>query len=487
MRNSIATFVLVLTLAIPLLPNASKDNVPKSLIFTHVTVIDATGSPAQPDMTVVITGNRITSVSKTGKVRLPKGESIIVDATGKFLIPGLWDMHVHSLYPGRPEFFFPLLIANGVTGVREMASVFSFAEINAIRNDIKTGKILAPRFGAVPGKILEGPGAVASPGPEFVVVSTPEQAREIVRSYKQQGADFIKVYDLLSRDVYLAIVDEAKRQKIPFAGHPPVVLGAAEVSDLGQRSIEHAIDLPVSCSSNEAALRKELQELLKAASSSQAARVTIELKALDSYDEQKAAALFARFVRKGTWQCPTLAVGRVAAVTENELINDPRMKYIPVAVRNRWRALYKQRYGVAGAVENNQVKKRFQRRLEIVGAMQRAGVGILAGTDTGFGNPFTFPGLSLHEELSLLVQSGLTPMQALQAATRNAARFLKLQNSLGTIEQGKIADLVLLDADPLDDITNTRRISAVVANGRYLSEFELKKMLADVEAAASKE
>lgn len=487
MLKPLIALVLLQTLAIPLIPRAVNDPLANSLVFTHVTVIDATGAPAQPDMTVVITGNRITALGRTGKVRLPKGAQV-VDATGKFLIPGLWDMHVHSLYPGRPEFFFPLLIANGVTGVREMASAFSFAEINAIRSDINTGKTLAPRFGAVPGKILEGPSAASSPAgsprPEFVVVSTPEQARETVRSYKQQGVDFIKVYNLLPRDVYLAIVDEAKRQKIPFAGHPPFALSAAAVSDHGQRSIEHVIDSPISCSRNEVTLRKDLQELLKAANSSQAARVAIELKALDSYDEPKAAALFARFVRNGTWQCPTLTVGRVAAVSDDELTNDPRLKYIPLPVRERWRALYKQTYGVAG--EMAQLKRRFQRRMEIVGAMQRAGVGILAGTDTGFGNPYTFPGISLHEELSLLVQAGLTPMQALQAATRNAARFLNLQDSLGTIEQGKIADLVLLDANPLDDITNTSRIAAVVANGRYLSEAELKKMLAGVEAASIK-
>ncbi|HET6668610.1 MAG TPA: amidohydrolase family protein [Pyrinomonadaceae bacterium] len=454
-----------------------------SLVFTHVNVIDVRGGPVQPDMTVVISGNSITALGKTKSVRLPKGAQV-VDATGKFLIPGLWDMHVHALYPGRPEFFFPLMIANGVTGVREMASAFSFAEINRIRNEIKTGKTLGPRFGAVPGKILEGPGIPGFSSPEFVIVSSAQQARETVRSYKQQGADFIKVYNLLPRDVYIAIADEAKRQRIPFAGHVPNALSAAEASDLGQRSMEHAIGLSFACSRNEAELRKEFDELIASKNPATAARVQLEIKALDSYDEQKATALFARFVRNDTWQCPTATVGAAAVQPEDALTNDPRLKYIPRAVRERWRDLFKQRFGVSpGALA--QLQTRFQRRLEIVGAMQRAGVGILAGTDAGFGNPYTYPGFSLHEELSLLVNAGLTPIQALQAATINAARHLKLEKTLGTVERGKLADLVLLNANPLDDITNTGRIAAVVVNGHYLSEAELKKMLADVEAAAA--
>ncbi|MGI8919136.1 MAG: amidohydrolase family protein [Pyrinomonadaceae bacterium] len=487
---------LILTLLFLLLfPSATaqetttKSQSPKpknqSLVFTHVTVIDVKSGLSKPDMTVVINGNRITALGKTKSVRLPKGAQI-VDATSKFLIPGLWDMHVHSLYPGRPEFFFPLMIANGVTGVREMASAFSFAEINKIRSEIKTGNTLGPRFGAVPGKILEGPGIPGFSSPEFEILTSAQQARETVRSYKQQGADFIKVYNLLSRETYLAIVDEAKRQRIPFAGHVPNAISAAEASDMGQRSMEHTIGLPFACSRNEAQLRKEFDDLMATKNPAPAARVQLEIKALDSYDEQKATALFARFVRNDTWQCPTATVGAAGALPEDVLTNDPRLKYIPRAVRERWLALYKQRFGIS-AGELAQLQKRFQRRLELVGAMQRAGVGILAGTDTGFGNPYTYPGFSLHEELSLLVKAGLTPLQALQAATVNATRFLKLEQTLGTVERGKLADLVLLNANPLDDITNTGRIAAVVVNGRYLSEAELQMLLADVATRARDE
>jgi imidazolonepropionase-like amidohydrolase len=131
-------------------------------------------------------------------------------------------------------------------------------------------------------------------------------------------------------------------------------------------------------------------------------------------------------------------------------------------------------------------KRSFAKQLELVGMMHKAGVGILAGTDSGWGNPYTFAGFSLHDELALLVQSGLSPMDALQCATLNAAKFLKLEKTLGTVEQGKIADLVLLEANPLEDITNTRKIAGVIMNGRYVSKEEIQKMLLNVEVAANK-
>jgi hypothetical protein len=260
---------------------------------------------------------------------------------------------------------------------------------------------------------------------------------------------------------------------------------AAEVSDLGQRSIDHTTDLFTSCSSDEAALRQELRERAQALTGpdSNAARMPVEVKAAASFEEGKAAALFARFARNGTWQCPTLAVRRATTSADlGQVDTDSRLKYIPPAVRENWRATFKQR--IAPPSEMEQRRRRFQKTLEIVGTLQRAGVGILAGTDIL--NPYVFPGFSLHDELGLLVQAGLTPMEALRAATLNPARFLNLASSLGTVEKGKIADLVLLEANPLEDISHTRRIAAVVVNGKYLPKAMLERMLAEAEAAADK-
>lgn len=475
MRKASALFLILLS---PALTFAQATALPptRPFAFTHVTVIDVTGAPSKSGMTVIVAGNRITDVGKTGKVQIPKGTQV-VDARGKFLIPGLWDMHVHSMYDGRPEFFFPLLLANGVTGVRELASTFPLEKINNIRREILTGKVLGPRFGAVTGKIIEGHSQANDRRPEFEYVATAEEARRLVRSRKQQGADFIKVYNWLPRDVYLAIADEAKKQGIPFAGHIPVSMTAAEIADAGQKSVEHLVGILHALSSREAELLAALRD---SPTRPQFSYLASSVAAAESYDSKKAKALFARFKHNGTWHCPTYALRRARAYMSEPFIrNDERLKYIPRSVRETW---------AKGPILRDEAsfRKVYLKDLELAGLMQRAGVGILAGTDTGFGNFYTIPGFSLHDELELLVIAGLTPLQSLQAATLNPAKFLGLERTLGTVAKGKIADLLLLDANPLENIKNTRRINAVVANGRYLAREELDSLLANVETAANK-
>lgn len=209
-------------------------------------------------------------------------------------------------------------------------------------------------------------------------------------------------------------------------------------------------------------------------------RVRAEAIALETYNNRKAAELFERFVKNETWQCPTLTVLRsTASLGDQSFRSDQRLKYVSRQIKERW----SQR--IANRNEGNyaNAKRVYQKELEIVGAMRRAGVQILAGTDTG--NPFCFPGFSLHDELALLVKAGLTPIEALRSATLNPAKFLGLDQTLGTVEPGKIADLVILDANPLEDIRNTQRINAVILNGRLFDRKALDKMLAEAEAATS--
>jgi len=258
-------------------------------------------------------------------------------------------------------------------------------------------------------------------------------------------------------------------------------MSAAEVSDLGQISIEHILpDIFISCSRDEAALRREWQELIK--SGQRGAVVTILAKAVATYDEQKAQSLFARLRRNDTWVCPTSIVFRPVELIadESKLLSDSRMKYIPASSRQRWHEAFQQRPGIVAVTPLAERKARADLRLKIVGAMHRAGVRLLAGTDAP--NPYIFPGFSLHEELELLVAAGLTPIEALQTATINPARFLGTEKEIGTVEKGKLADLILLEANPLEDIRNTTKIAAVAANGKYLSKADLQKLLIDVEA-----
>ena len=443
-----------------------------ALAFTHVTVIDATGASAKPDMSVVISGGRIVEMGRTGRVRLPKG-ALVVNASGKFLIPGLWDMHVHEW---NKEVFFPLFIANGVTGVRDMFS--PLPPIKQWRAEIAVGTTIGPHIVAA-GIIVDGPHPFCAPC--TIAVGNADEGRKAVLKVKEMGADFVKVYSMLPRDAYFAIADEAKRQNMVFAGHVPEFVSAAEASDAGQKSIEHLTGVIVACSAKEEALRKENEARLRAEGIRRDTATLEQVAALDSFDEKRASALFARFVKNGTWMCPTLSVLRAVALSgEADFRNDPRMKYVPDFLKKQfWEGAYG--WKEQTAEDFARAKRVFQKQLEVVGMMRRAGVRFIAGTDTA--NPYIFPGFSLHEELALLVQAGFTPMQALQSATRDAAQYLDRLDSLGTIEKGKIADLVLLDADPLAEIGNTRKINAVVLGGKLISKQELDKMLADVEAA----
>src|SRR5215213_5501640 len=470
--------VLFLILLLPGLMFAQTAAIPpaRPLVFTHVTVIDVTGAPSKPDMTVIVAGNHIAAVGRTGKVRIPKNAQV-VDASGKFLIPGLWDMHIHSFTDNGWEWVFPLLIANGVTGVRELGTRLLFERINQIRRETLEGKVLGPRYGAATARVLDGAGSQILPS---TAVETADEARRLVREYKQQDMDFIKVYNLLSREVYLAIIDEAKRQKIPVAGHVPFSMTAAEVSDLGQISIEHFTDIFLSCSRDEDALRQERRLGLAKGLPVRPAG-PIETRAAASYDERKAAALFARFARNDTWMCPTIILsGTVPSERRRE--GDSRLKYIPAPTEEWWRNALNESIRVIPNADDR--KMRHQRKLEIVGLMHRTGVRLLAGTDAP--NPYVFPGFSLHDELELFVEAGLSPLEALQTATINPAKFLGKEKEIGTIEKGKLADLVLLEANPLDNISNTQRINAVVVNGRYLPQETLRKLLAEVESTASR-
>jgi imidazolonepropionase-like amidohydrolase len=288
---------------------------------------------------------------------------------------------------------------------------------------------------------------------------------------------------MLPRAAYFALAAEAKRQNMVFAGHVSEFVSAAEASDAGQKSIEHLTGIIVACSRREQELRKENEARLRADGIRGDTFMLEQAAALDSFDEKKAAALFARFVRNGTWMCPTLTVLRAAALAgDADFRHDPRVQYIQSFLKTQF---WQDAYGYSGrsAEDNVRARQVFDKQLQVVGMMKRAGVQFLAGSDTA--NPYVFPGFSLHDELGLLVQAGFTPMEALQAATRNPAAYLGQLDAVGTIEKGKRADLVLLDANPLIEISNTRKIDAVVISGRLLRKSELDKMLADVAAAVS--
>lgn len=466
-----AFLLLLLTLLFPTVGCAQ--TAPAALVFTHVTVIDGTGARPKSDQTVVLTGGRIAAIGRTGAISVPDGAQVI-EATGRFLIPGLWDMHVHW-YDGS---YLPLFLANGVTGVRIM---FGDPMHLQWRRQIESGTLVGPRL-VIASPIVDGPHPI---WPGSIAVGTPEEGRKAVAQVKKDGYDFVKVYSLLPRDAYLAIADEAKKEGIVFAGHVPTSVTVSEASDAGQKSIEHLTGVLIACSRHEAELMRSQQEAMTGAkdlSAAQPALRTIQKAELESYDIGKARQLFARLRRNRTWQCPTLVVLRnMASLDDPSITDDSRLRYMPPYIKTIWENFRLKSHTPEDYALGKQV---YARNREIVAAMRRAGVEFLAGTDTL--NPYCFPGFSLHDELALLVQAGLTPMEALQAATRNPARFLGKENEIGTIERGKVADLVLLDADPLQDIHNTTRIRAVVRGGKLYDRAALDTMLSQAEAGGKK-
>ena len=456
-----------------------------TLVIRDVTVIDMVDGKSRPGTTVIVKDQRIAEIGR--KLKTPK-DATVIDGRGKFLIPGLWDMHVHALRPDRAERFFPLFIANGVTGIRDTgATAEGFAMLTKLRQEIASGTRIGPRIIAA-GRILDGP------RPAVPVNSIPfsgeVEAREAVRLLKRSGADFIKVYDGVSRTDYFAIIDESKKLGIPVAGHIPNELTSFEASNAGQRSFEHLGNILRSCSSLDA---KTVEERANAAVKTKpgdmtaipnriAARTKIEL---ETFDEAKCQTLYSTFVKNRTYQVPTLATKRpLSLFDDGGFTNDPRMKYIPRTELDTWKPenSFFLKFRTPDFIV--QKKRLYAKELQLVREMHRAGVPFMTGTDIP--GAYTYPGFSLHDELELFVENGFTPFEALRAATINPATFLGLEKSLGSIEKGKLADLILLDADPLKDIRNTRRISAVVVNGRLLDRSKLERMLKEVEEFAKR-
>jgi|HubBroStandDraft_6_1064221.scaffolds.fasta_scaffold01780_15 hypothetical protein len=448
-----------------------------ALVVTHVTVIDATGAPARPDTTVVVTGDRISIIGGAAHTVIPKAARVI-DGTGKFLIPGLWDMHVHLDYKD----YLPLFIANGVTGVRVM---WGDPEHHAWRRQSEAGSLLAPRM-KIGSAIVDGPipywrGSIS--------VANETQARQVVADAKRLGADFVKIYQWLPHDLYLDIADESKKQGIPFEGHLPVTVTAEEGSRAGQKSFEHLVGVLPACSTRSEDLFKAAQADFPTATQSKGKFEELHdtpsgQEMLETYSHKKAVALSAVFKSNGTWQCPTLVLLRMFGYGDDRaFLDDPRLKYMPRRMRESWDPA--QLDGARTPQDFAYSRKEFQRDLQVVGIMEKSGVGILAGTDSQ--NPYTFYGFSLHDELGLLVQAGLSPMQALQAATLNPAMFFRMEKDFGTIQTGKVADLVLLDANPLEAISNTKKIDAVIYRGTLYSRAALDEMLARVEALAARQ
>lgn len=458
-------FISVLTLV-------AKGQIPaKRYLIRNANVIDVRSGRILTNTSILIDGERIASVGK--KIKKQKEDSV-VDATGKYVIPGLWDMHTHVF--GQYERAFLLLLANGITGIRNMHTTVKnpMQLLARIRQGLKDKTIFGPRL------VANGQSVNGEPAqwPSEYIVHNADEAKAAVDSLIRGGGDFIKVYDHLSREEYFAIAEECNRRNFPFEGHVPVSVTVEEAAMAGQKSIEHNTGLLYASTATEKELK---QEDAKASNDSMGRIAFRHMVAAQDIVKRKEICQF--LAARHVWQCPTLSVLEINSDTT--VVNDPLIiKYMSVAG-------YKAAMDMVTSLKSwnatdwENSSKSMNLQFTIVKELSNQGAPLLAGTDVG--NPGLLPGFSLHHELALLVKAGLTPLQALQAATYNPADFFNLLNDLGTVEKRKLADLVILDANPLTDMQNTKSIFAVISNGSYLDRQRLDSLLSAASAQAKKE
>jgi hypothetical protein len=400
---------------------------PETIIFTNVNVIDTRNATVLRSMIVVVANHRIENIAKLGIIAADS-RTHLINASGMYLIPGLWDMNVHTARKSAywdERVIYPLFLANGVTGVRDLSR--DLMPLEQRRQRIERGEL---------------------PGPHIIISADPSA------SEKTDGVD---------------LEEDTKIRSLRF-GIIPDSITINEALPASRRSIERLAGVLIACSSEETELRREGVQALETHNT--AAYTAITMRASATYDPAKAWNLFVQLSNTNTWQVPSLVWSQsITSDAELDVSIGSALQYVPVSVRHQGESASR----TMSAEEMHAARKLADREVLLADTMRRAGVQFMAGTNGP--DPHVLPGFSLHAELEWLVKSGFTPMQALQAATFNPALFLVKLDKFGVVEMGHAADLVLLEANPLEDIRNTRRIAAVVMNGNYYSRQQLDSLL----------
>ena len=409
--------------------NTDSAEIETGIAIINVTVIDVISGENTPNMTVVVQGDQITEIASAISISQNVAQ---LDGSGKFLIPGLWDMHTHHEALGIES--MDLYLANGVVGTRDMGSELQF--IISLRDRINNGELPGPEI------IAAGPILDDAP-PEFPSrqrVSDAEEARRTVRALQQSGVDFIKVHNLTPREVFFAIADETANLGMSFSGHVPPTVSIEEAASSGMTSIEHLSNF----------------------------RVYLECAGTEPYSLDSCQESFENLATHGVWQTPTIAVAQEFPELMNGMLNEIPMSQTLSHYEFASDALL-ERFETEISVGASAQVVDFLRvnnvtSLAAISDLREAGNQFLAGCDA------LVPGFCLHDELEWMTLAGLSPLEALQTATINPAIFFGRENTQGTIEVGKRADLVLLDENPLADINNIRTVNAVLVRGHLISK-----------------
>jgi imidazolonepropionase-like amidohydrolase len=479
-REMRKTFALLLIFLPTLMFGQGNKTLPnRPLVFRNVTLIDMRSEKPQSSMTVVIKDNRIAKIGRN--IKIPK-DAEVVDASGKFMIPGLWDNYTYTLEAVKNNYpYFELLIAHGITGVRDVGASMDLPEASRLRADINAGKILAPRlFYAGTVLIGEMPPRKSNRWTGIsIVLKTVEEAEKAVETLARAGVDHIKTEKRLSPEILKAVIVAAHKRNLPVVAVPPSFI--MDASNDGLDCIEHFAEFFRETSNKRDeyyALYRDRKIDSMTTDENYAFFGTMETDAAYYNETIKTMARNKTFVATNAAQTDTF-------IGDFELTDEARRRFktkkqieqLDAKIIERARQIRNQDYRMSDKNRGRHFREIFD--------LNRAGIMLLAGTQSSYDSVGT-PGLILHDELALFVQAGLSPFEALKTATLNPAKFMRREKDLGTIEMGKLADLVLLDSNPLADISNTRKINSVVVNGRLLNRNTLDKILSDVEAEAKK-
>jgi hypothetical protein len=446
-------------------------NSKQRLVLSGVTIIDTRNGAKSPDRAVVIENGKIAAVVQSNAADATSAR--IVDARGKFVVPGYLDMHCHPLGSRDDEGNLNMMLAYGITGVRQMSGS---PDLLAAR---RAGTLIpieaAPELLLIPGMILMPLNA-----------GSPDAARAEVNRQKEAGADFIKVV-LVPPPVFFAALEEARRVGLPYAGHIPPGVNVVEAAHAGMYAVEHLQGSFEACSTEETALQHseggmpnlpqmpegfKLTEIFERAISNplliRPPSFEFERRMIDTYSRDKAKRLAEQFAAAGTWQVATLIRLRTMQLGDDpQYRNDPNLRFMPQGTRQMWESLAQQ-FGVrVGADAKRTLADLSALQITLVRAFREGGVKMVAGSDMG--GQWCIPGASLHQEFALLAEAGYSALEVLQMTTLNAARFLGREDRMGTVETGKNADLAVLDADPLAGVANFARLHGVLRAGAYYS------------------
>jgi len=455
--------------------DAVQTNTPIAIMNTSI--VDVAGGIILQDQTVLISHKRIHIVGSADEVIIPQ-DAVRIEGHNRFLMPSLWDMHTH-IYKVTPLLDLPLYIGYGVTNVRDMTSCPKaddpFAacpeDFRRWTDQANKDRLVGPRVQGIASWYLNGPGIhnQIKGLPEFFGTANEQQAREFVRYYSGK-VNAIKVYNYISREAYFALVDEAKKVGIDVVGHRPLAISAIEAAQ-HQKSIEHARFILHESFAGSAALRESAKKGLWSED---------RRRMLDEHDPQMANAIFSMMKNSGTWYVPTHLTRRVDAYGDDALIlEDPALRYLHPLMKWQWLEDVNKVINEAPSPEERQTYRDFYHEgLELTGAAHRAGVKVLVGTD------YIVAGITVHNELEQLVMAGLSPVDALRAATILPAEYFGLQKEYGGVAAGKSADLILLNKNPFEDIRNTLSIEAVIFNGNLYDRNKLDEISDAVEGRA---